>query len=252
MLFTETVFVGIDPTSSQKSFTYAALDKGLNLVSLADGELDEVTAFLAGQSAAVVAINAPSGLNRGLVRAKKKEMFKPQKSRASNYRVAEIELRERGITVSGTPATLEACPSWIQNGFALYRKLEKIGFKYYPADGEPYQLLETHPHACYSVMGGGVPLPKPSIEGKLQRQLLLYECGLHIKDPMYFFEEITRHKMLKGTWPVELLYQPEQLDALVAAYTAWMSVHKREQISIVGNEKEGRIILPVKELKEKY
>jgi predicted RNase H-like nuclease len=42
------------------------------------------------------------------------------------------------------------------------------------------------------------------------------------------------------------------LDALVAAYTAWLSVHKADRISIIGDAKEGMIVLPEKELKEKY
>jgi len=252
MLFTDTVFVGIDPTSSHKSYTYAALDKGMNLVALADGELDDVTAFLGGQTSAIVAINAPSGVNRGLVREKKKEMSKLLKTRASGFRVAELELRDRGITVSGTPSTISACPAWIQAGFALYRKLEKMGFKKYPTDAEPYQLLESQPHAAFCVMAGSVPQPKPSLEGKIQRQLLLYEAGVRIKDPMDFFEEITRHKMLKGTWPLDMLYMPEQLDAMVAAYTAWLAIHKLENISTVGDPAEGLIVLPEKNLKEKY
>jgi hypothetical protein len=152
------------------------LDKNLTLVALADGELDEVAAFLGGQSSAIAAVNAPSGLNRGLVRDKKKEIFKSLKTRASSFRVAELELRERGITVSGTPSTLAASPAWMQAGFNLYRKLEKMGFKKYPADNELYQLMETQPHASYCVMAGTVPHPKPSLEGKIQRQLLLYEA----------------------------------------------------------------------------
>lgn len=252
MFFTDSVFVGIDATSSHKSFTYAALDRSLNLVSLADGELDEVTAFLAGLPSAIVAINAPSGVSRGLVRDKKKEMFKSLKTRASGFRVAELELRERGIAVSGTPATVAACPAWVQAGFTLYRKLEKIGFKKYPAENEPRQILETQPHAAFCVMSGSVPQSKPSLEGKIQRQLILYEAGVRIKDPMDFFEEITRHKMLKGVWHFDMLYQPEQMDALVAAYTAWSSIHKPENISTVGDAKEGLIVLPEKNLKEKY
>jgi predicted nuclease with RNAse H fold len=252
MLFTDTVFVGIDPASPQKSFTYAALDKGMNLVSLADGELDEVTAFLAGQSSAAVAINSPSGLNRGLVREKKKEMFKTLKSRASGFRMAELDLRERGIAVAGTPSTIGTCPAWIQSGFTLYRKLEKMGFKKYPAEKSPYLIMETQPHACFCVLAGGIPQSKLSVEGKLQRQLLLYECGLGIKDPMDFFEEITRHKMIKGLWPLEMLYLPEQLDAMAAAYTAWLAVNKAENISMIGDPAEGIIVLPEKTLKEKY
>lgn len=252
MIFTDTVFVGIDPTSSHKSYTYAALDKGMNLVALADGELDDVTSFLGGQSSAIVAINAPSGVNRGLVREKKKEMFKSLKTRASGFRVAEMELRDRGITVSGTPSTISACPAWIQAGFAMYRKLEKIGFKKYPSENAPHQLLESQPHASFCVMAGVVPQSKPSLEGKIQRQLLLFEAGIRIKDPMDFFEEITRHKMIKGNWPLDLLYLPEQLDAIVAAYTAWLSIHKPENMTTLGDPTEGLVFLPEKNLKEKY
>jgi hypothetical protein len=253
MLFNESVFVGIDPTSSQKSFTYAALDKDLNLLALADGEMEDVVSFLGGQQKATVAINAPSGLNHGLVRERmKREMLTPHRIRGAELRIAEYELRERGIAVTGTPASVGLCPGWMQLGFDLYRKLEKLGYKKYPQENEPHQLMETHPHACYSVLAGKLPLSKPSLEGRLQRQLLLHERGLRIKDPMDFFEEITRHKMMKGIWPMELLYSPEQLDSLVAAFTAWMTFHKREIVSTIGDKQEGVIVLPEWELKEKY
>ena len=252
MLFSDSVFVGIDPASSQKSFTYAALDKGLNLVALADAELDEVAAFLAGQTSATVAINSPSGLNRGLVRDIKPEMFKTLRSRASGFRVAELELRERGIAVTGTPSSVGTCPAWVQSGFALYRKLGKMGFKSYPSEETPYLMMETQPQACFCVLAGSLPLSRTSLEGKLQRQLLLYECGIRLKDPMDFFEEVTRHKILKGIWPLELLYSAEQLDTLAAAYTAWIAIHKPEQVTSLGDPREGVIVLPGINLKEKY
>lgn len=254
MLFTDSAYIGIDPTSSHKSFTYAALDKDLNLIALSDGEMEDVTAFLAGQKSATVAINAPAGVNHGLVRDKlKKDMLSPlKKIRGAEFRLAEYELREHGITVSGTPSSAALSPAWIQMGFDLYRKLEKLGFVKYPNEESKHLLLETHPHACYCVMIGQPPLSKPSLEGRLQRQLVLYERGVKLKDPMDFFEEITRHKMLHGVWPLELLYLPEQLDALVAAYTAWLAVNKAEKTISVGDEREGRIVLPEKELKEKY
>ena len=253
MFFTDTVFIGIDPTSGYKSFTYAALDKDLNLVALADGELDDVTAFVGGQQSATVAINAPAGVNRGLVRTKmKKEMLTPHKMRGAEYRMAEIVLREHGIAISGTPASVSACPAWMQAGFELNRKLGKTRYKKFPESNSPHQINETHPHAGYCVLLGVVPLPKPTLEGRLQRQLMLYESGVRIKDPMDFFEEITRHKMMKGIWPVELLYTPEQLDALVAAYTAWFSIERQSQIIQVGDPQEGSILLPVAALQEKY
>ena len=143
-------------------------------------------------------------------------MLTPHQVRGAELRMAEFQLRERGITVTGTAANAALCPAWIQVGFELYRKLEKAGFKKYPEKDSPYQILETHPHACYCVMAGQVPLAKPSLEGRLQRQLILHERGLYVKDPMDFFEEITRYKLIKGVWPMELLYLPEQLDALAA------------------------------------
>ena len=253
MLFTDSAFIGIDITSGRKSFTYAALDKDLNLLALADGEMDDVTAFLAGQSSATVAVNAPSGVNRGLVREMmKNEMLTPQKIRGVEFRLAEFELRLHGIAVKGTPATVPLCPAWVQAGFVFYRKLDKMGFKKFPEPETAYQFLETHSHACYCVLAGKIPLAKSSIEGRLQRQLILYERGLRIKDPMDLFEEITRYKIAKGIWPMDLLYLPEQLDALAAAYTAWAAVHKAEHISTIGDVKEGMIVLPEKELKEKY
>jgi hypothetical protein len=253
MLSTESVFVGVDPTSGNQSFTYAALDKDLHLLALADGEMEDVIAFLAGQGSATVAVNAPAGVNRGLVREKmRQEMLSPHQVRGAELRMAEYVLRQHGIAVTGTAASAALCPAWIQAGFELYRKLEKLGFRKYPEKGAALQILETHPHACYCVMAGSAPLSKPSLEGRLQRQSILYEYGVLVKDPMDFFEEITRYKLAKGIWPIELLYQPEQLDALAAAYTAWAAVHKADHISMIGDTKEGRIVLPEKELNEKY
>ena len=254
MLFTDSAYIGIDPASPHKSFTYAALDKELHLIALSNGEMEDVTAFSAGQKSATVAINAPAGVNRGLVREKiKQEMLTPHKKiRGTEFRLAEYELRRRGITVSGTPSSAALSSEWLQTGFSLYRKFEKLGFVKYPNAEAKYRLLETHAPACYCVMISQPPLSKSTLEGRLQRQLILYERGLRIKDPMDFFEEITRYKMTRGVWPLELLYQPEQLDALAAAYTAWLAANKPEKTTSVGNEREGLIVLPEKELKEKY
>jgi len=253
MISSDMVFIGIDPTSAQKSFTFAVLNRDLQLLALADGDIEDIPALLADFRSAVAAINAPSSVNRGLVRAKiRKEMVKQHQIRGAELRLAEYELRERGIAVSGTPANEAVCPGWMRLGFELFRKLEKMGFKTFPENGAGRQMMETHPHACFCVMSGGSPLSKPSLEGRLQRQLLLHDHGLRINDPMDFFEEITRYKLAKGIWPMELLYLPEQLDALVASYTAWLAVNKPEKVISIGDEQEGRIVLPVVKLKEKY
>ena len=89
MLFTDSVFVGVDPTSGHKSFTYAALDKDLHLLALAAGEMEDVIAFIEGQKSAVVAVNAPAGVNLGLVRERlKKALPMPHQIRSGEFRVA--------------------------------------------------------------------------------------------------------------------------------------------------------------------
>ena len=254
MFFTDSVYVGIDPTSGRKDFTYAALDSNLNLVALADADMDDMTAFLGGQKSAIVAVNAPAHVNRGLLKKKleKSSLTPGQTFRGVDMRLVEHELRARGISVAGTPSREELCPAWMQVGFAFYRKLSKLGFEPYYTEDATHQWLETHPYACFCALLEQIPFPKPTLEGRLQRQLKLYDKGLRITDPMGFFEEITRFKLMKGILPTDMLYSPDQLDVLVAAYTAWSASHRPEEVTRVGDKSEGHMILPVRELREKY
>ncbi len=253
MLLPDTVFVGVDTTSAHKAFTYAALDRSLRVMTIGEGELEEVAEFLGAQGGTIVAVNSPSHLNIGLVRqSAETEVAGAHQLRGVNLRVAEHELRLRGILVSGTPARESSCPAWVRAGLSLYRKLAQSGFEPYPAEDCPQQVLETHPHAAYCALIGRTPLSKPSLEGRLQRQLALFERGVRIHDPMNFFEEITRHKLLNGIVPSELAYQPEQLDALVAAYTAWLAGEKATELTRLGADEEGYIHLPTANLKERY
>jgi len=254
MFFTDSVYVGVDPASGRKDFTYAAIDNELNLIAMKDADMDDLAAFLGGQKSAVVAVNAPSQVNRGLVKRKleKSSLTPGQTFRGVDMRLVEYELRERGISVAGTPSREELCPAWMQVGFAFYRKLSKLGFKPFGTDDATHQWLESHPYACFCVLLEQTPFPKPTLEGRLQRQLKLYDKGLRINDPMGFFEEVTRFKLMKGILPTEMLYSPDQLDVLVAAYTAWLAPHRPEEVTSLGDKKEGQMVLPVEDLKEKY
>lgn len=254
MFFTDSIFVGIDPTSGNKDFAYAALDADLNLLALADADMENLIAFLGGQKSGVAAVNAPSHVNVGLLRRKldSQSLTPGHQFRGVDIRLVEYELRARGISVSGTPGREDTCPAWAQVGFALYRRLSKIGYQPYGTKEAAHQWLETNPHAAFCVLLEQVPFPKPTLEGRLQRQLALYERGLHIKDPMDFFEEITQFKLRKGILPMEMVLSTEHLDALAAAYTAWLAAHKPEDVLVVGDKQEGELVLPVRELKEKY
>jgi predicted RNase H-like nuclease len=69
---------------------------------------------------------------------------------------------------------------------------------------------------------------------------------------MAFLEEITRHRLLHGVIPIEQLPTQEQLDALLAAYTAWLAIKKPDEVTQLGNKQEGFITLPAGTLLEQY
>ncbi len=254
-LFDTSLFVGVDPSGGRKPFTYAALDKDGRLAALAEGEMEDMLAFLGGLRGAVLAVNAPPRPSMGLVRHNDVRQNLPPlriSGRSLDMRLAEHQLRERGINISMTPARRELCTNWVQMGFDFYRRIDAMGFRVHPAPGAEHTWLETHPHASFCALLGQNPLPRPTLEGRLQRQLILYEQRLGIRDPMDFFEELTRHKLLRGVLPLEQIYTPEQLDAIVAAYTAWKLARHPAETCRVGDPDEGQIILPVVELKSKY
>jgi hypothetical protein len=104
------------------------------------------------------------------------------------------------------------------------------GFESFSRKENAKQSFETNTQACYRDWIGQDPLPRRTLEGRLQRALILYEHGLRIEDPMEIFEEITRYKLVRGTFRLENIYSSKELDALLAAYLAWMSVNRPERI----------------------
>jgi predicted nuclease with RNAse H fold len=248
------VYIGINPTSSRKEFCYAVIDPDLNLVEMLEADTEHLVSLLAMQESALVAINAPSRVNQGLLKARlaAKDPKGDHQFRGVDIRLAEYELRQAGISVSGTPAREELCPGWMQAGFGLYRELSDLGYLPFPEEGAALLWIETHPYACFCALLDQTPFPQPTLEGRLQRQLILHEKGLRIGDPMDFFEEITRFKLLNGVLPLDTIYTNEQLDVLVAAFTAWVVDNQMDAFSLIGDRKEGYITVPVKELKEKY
>jgi len=255
MFFTNTTYIGVDPSAGVRPFVYAALDQELRPIVLGEGRIDDVLAFLAGQRQAVVAIASPRQPNQGVMgneEVRKQLSPSPHRGRWMDFRMADYLLRQRNIHVPQTPASEDACPQYMQMGFRLYRKLESLGYREYPQAEAPRQFLEVYPHACFTVLLGQAPFPKYSLEGKIQRQLLLYERKVKVSDPMLFFEEITSHRLLKGILPVEHLLSSGELDALIAAYTAWVAANHPEELVLLGDAQEGRVAIPLAQLKSNY
>ena len=256
MFSSQTTYIGIDPTAGKRPLTYTALDSGLRLLALGEGNLNDILAFLAGQRQAVVAICAPQRPNQGLmdqedVRAQLNPP--PRPGRWNDFRLAEYLLRRLKISCPQTPRLESEAPSWMQVGFQLYRRLEGFGFQALtaltpetPASGGPAGLhyLEVYPQATFSTWLKKSPLPKNTLEGRLQRQLILYAEKLRIADPMDFFEEITRHRLLQGVLPLNNLHTPSELDALTAAYTAWLAANHPDRVTFLGHPQEGQIVIP--------
>jgi hypothetical protein len=132
----------------------------------------------------------------------------------------------------------------------LVKRLGKLGYKPHSVQAGPRQWLETDTNFCYRNLIDKKPLPRRTLEGRIQRGLILHENGLRVRDPMEFFEEITRHRMMMGEFPNELVYTATELDAMVAAYVAWMTVNEPEELEMVGDEKRRIIHIPKEKERE--
>ncbi len=246
-------FVGMDVSPGRQPFSYVALDQDLRLLALGQGDLQDAIAFTGGRSGAMVAISAPSGPSHGLmasleVRLRFSKL--PPLGRRSELRVAEHELHLRQIAAPRTPAQVEDCPDWMRQGFDLYRLLAEAGYQPYPAEGGGKQWIESQAEGAYYALLGLDPFEARTLEGRLQRQLVLYDLRMPVKDPLLFFEEVTRHKLLHGILPVKDIFAPGELNAMVLAYTAYLAAARPAETVCFGDESEGVLYLPKGNLSE--
>lgn len=254
----DTVYIGIDPTARRRPMNYAVLNNNLDLVAHGQGKLDEIVAVVRAHASAIVAIDAPQSPSAGLMASPDRRIkygLTPKSAKWANYKVCEYELRRRGIKPYNTPGEIEALPEWMKLGLELYGALRTDGFQpYQPGSTEPRQYLEVHPHATYTVLLGRIPLRKDSLEGRMQRQLLLYREKVEVPDPMEVLEEITRHHLLEGALSLPQLYTHDELDALSSAYAAQIAARHPERVTCIGDPAEGQIIVPIApaEFKDAY
>jgi predicted RNase H-like nuclease len=252
------VFIGIDTTAGRRPFTYAVLDHKLAVQECGEGHFDQIVDLVTAQPAALVAVDAPQSPNQGLMARpeNRRQYGLPADSKGwRNCKVCEYEMRRHGIGLYLTPGDPERAPSWMQMGFRLYAALRATGYgMYQPGLAAERGLLEVHPHGCFTVLLGRRPLRKDTLEGRLQRQLVLYDEGLEVPNPMEAVEELTPHHLRAGTLTFPGLRTHDELDALVAAYTAYLAERHPEQITPIGDPEEGQIMLPVApaEFKERY
>lgn len=231
----------------RRAYVYAVLDDDHALLAIGQGDRSEVLAYLGGQTSACVAINAPRRPYNGKPTGAVDLLPLPTDSKdqpLAHARPAEVELAEMGFPVNFTPADVADCPRWMRTGFDLYERLTTLGYHPFSTDGSALMTLETHVEAVFwRWLGGECPL-LTALEGRLQRQLILYEQRLPIADAMDFFLEITRRKLIQGDLPDQNIHPLEELNALAAAQIAWAAVHHPDSVRLLGDPSEGQIILP--------
>lgn len=248
------MYVGIDPTAGRRPLNYAVLDEQLRIVAEGSGKPEDLLTLIAPFPEVICAVDAPILPNAGLMASGKWRAhfnLPPEGKTWSQYRVCEYELRRRGINLYATPATSADAPGWIRAGWALYERLRQAGFLAYPAES-PRLMFEVHPHATFTVLLDCVPYKKDTLEGRLQRQLLLNDEGVNVEDAMQVFEEITRHHILRGTLNLDGLRWHDELDALAAALTAYYVHAHPNDITPLGDAAEGFLIVPTAALKDRY
>ncbi|HEX9797523.1 MAG TPA: hypothetical protein VGA52_11090 [Anaerolineales bacterium] len=257
MFYTEAIYIGVNPSSGGRPLQYAALDIELRLVARGEGDMEEVLAFIGGQDAAIVAVDSPQRPSLGLLAQPevRSQFDLPTDGKTyRNWRLAEYELRRRNIRLVNTATLERIAKDWLENGYRLYGRLEQMGYQAFRVGGRPARqlMLEVQPHAGYSVLLKRQPFPKDSLEGRLQRQLVLFLEGVDLPNPMRSLEEITRHHLLRGELPLRDVFPEEHLDALLAAYTALLVGTATERVVQVGDREEGFITLPTADLKSFY
>jgi predicted nuclease with RNAse H fold len=257
MIFHDAVYVGIDPTAGRRPMHFTALDKHLEVVASALASQEEVLAFIGGLEAGVIGVTAPQGPGQEVMLrpdVRQRYNLRPGGRSWGKWRACEYDLRRRNIRMYALARPERIASGWIRRGYSLYRRLAEMGFQPFILGQAtaPRTVIEVQPQAAYCTLLGLRPFAKPSLEGRLQRQLILYLEGLGLANPIRLLEEVTRHHLLTGQLPLDGLLEAEELEALVAAYTAFLTAIEPDRVTQVGEPAEGLITLPRAQLKDFY
>ncbi len=249
MDFKGDIYVGIDLNGQRSGFMCAVLDNALKICYTGVLSPLEWPAAIENCTRVIAAVNSPLTLNHGYMadqEYRQQLAVIPAKNRYTEMRVCEYELVVRGLNPARTPGNVAKFSPALQKAIKFSSEMGYNGFQYWPTPNTNRQMLETNADACYWSMLGIKPFPSTSLEGRIQRQLALQTKKLPVKDAMIFFEEVTRHRLLSGKLPEEMILSAPTLNALVAAYTAWVVANRPGEFFQIGEADEGFLFLPCK------
>lgn len=243
----ERIYMGIDLSGQRKSFTCAVLDNARHILFCGSISPLEWQSMLTASQDVIAAINSPLTLNDGFMADpdyRQQLNPVPPKKRYTDMRVCEYQLLCQGFSPTRTPKEVGRFTSNLQRAFKFSSELGVNGFQFWPFPNARYQMFEVNADAAFGSLMGVKPFSSSSLEGRIQRQLLLQSKGLPVADAMEFFEEITRHRLITGKLPDEKILSPASLNALIAAFTAWTVFNRPAEYIRVGEPDEGVILLP--------
>lgn len=220
-------FIGIAYCGGQRPLALAALDARQKVLALSIGRLEDIHAFIAGQTDAVVVCGLP--------------LSRPP--HGAN-RPVEQTLIQLGLPSYQTPAEPQALHPPARFGLQLAALCAAQGFTLEQESDSPLLIIESHSAAAFQHLLGMRPFDSHSLEGRIQRQLMLFEREMPLPDPMDFFEEVTRHKLLHGILPAKDIYSPAELDALILAHIAFLSANQPEALFQPLDSPGPRFLLP--------
>jgi predicted nuclease with RNAse H fold len=247
------VFAGIDLSAGRQRLTVALLSARLDVRSIMQQSVEEAVDALTSFAEITVAVGGPIR-SVGIETEEQAPMGEAlRKGALPKKRVAEAELARRGISVRRTPGLESTAPAWMRSAFHLARELRARGVvEEKDARESPRTMIEVHPTASAAVLLGRLPFGRLSLEGRIQRQLILLREKVALPDPMDALEELTAHHILSGCLALEGICRADELDALLAGFTAWRAWSSPEAVTWLGSDSEGWICLPVKEIFDKY
>lgn len=232
-------FIGVDAAPGRRPFTYICLDSSRKLLAVGSGTAVDVLSFAFGQSTTLLAFSPPHRPGQALAG--------PSGSRMLPLGDFLLQKGWNWPAESGFPRNPPPeCPSWLRTSFLLVDQLQELGFRPFASDEDaPRQWLETQAEAAFSSLLEHPPLGATTLEGRLQRQLVLADLGLDVPDAMEFFEEITRYRLLRGILPTEKVLPTTELNAWMAAQVAWMAVHQPEALQPLTPRGNHAVYLPL-------
>lgn len=231
-------YIGIDVQAHQKPFFYSVLDSTLEVVATGHGRMVDVLSYLAGLSSALVAVNGPVSAREQGREARQSGLFDQASSadESAAVRTGDLELESRGFSYSISGKTEE-------RSLTLVSGMRELGYTLHGETISDKVYLETNSDAACWLAAGCMPYDARSLEGRLQRQLILCEMGIHLKDPMDFLEEFTRHRLRTSQIPMEQILPGYELRAMMAAVIAWLEDSFPEKVEHLGKAGMGEIIL---------